>query len=301
MMVANRGSVLRLVRWQWRSVLVLTLIAGVVVELRLRLAPTFALPPLPAAIIGGAVGIFVSFRTNSAYARWWEGRQLWGRLVNVSRMFASQVLAYLPEDDEGRETARRIVRRHIAYVHALRAALRLEAVHDDARVRAMLDEREALSLASETNPAHAIVHETLTELARAHRARRIDGDQLRVLDESVRTMLDVQGGCERIKKTPLPRGYAFIAERLIWGMAALIPLVMPPDLSHLATPVTVLVCLAFTMISEAGRVLEDPFTHFWNGLPLTQLSTMIEANLRQRLGDEDLPKIPQVDADGILM
>ena len=301
MMVSNRGSVLRLLYWQWRTVAILTSIAAVVVESRMRFAPDFTLPGLPIAVMGGAVGIFVSFRTNSAYARWWEGRQLWGKLVNVSRMFSSQILAYFPGDSDARKAARRIVRRHVAYVHALRAALRMEKVHEDERVRAMIAEDECARLASETNPNHALVHENLSEVAGAHTKGWIDGDQLRILDESMRIMLDVQGGCERIKKTPLPRGYAFIATRLIFGLAALIPMAMGKELGHLATPVTALVCLAFALISEAGRVLEDPFTHFWNGLPLTQLSIMIEANMRQRLGDEDIPAIPTVDARGILM
>lgn len=121
------------------------------------------------------------------------------------------------------------------------------------------------------------------------------------MDESIRHLLDIQGGCERIKKTPFPRGYGFIAERLVIAYGFLFPFAIVAELGWLAVPMNLLVCLAFALISETGRVLEDPFTMFWNGLPLSAMSTTIERNLRQRLGDEDLPPAPAPDALGVLM
>jgi ion channel-forming bestrophin family protein len=301
MMVSNRGSVLRLLAWQWRSVGLFILTASVVFVIHTWFMPGAKLPALPLGVVGGALGIFVSFRTNSAYARWWEGRQLWGRLVNASRMFVSQALAYLPDDAGGRALAKAVVHRHIAYVHALRAALRLQDVAADADVQKFLPPDEHAVLAKESNPNHAIVHRNIEAVARAARTGLLDGNQLLALDETLRTFLDVQGGCERIKRTPLPRGYAFIAERLIWAFSALFPLATVAELGWYVIPVNVLVCIAFALISEAGRVLEDPFTLFWNGLPLTQLSRMIEVNLRQRLGETDLPPIPVADKNGVLM
>ena len=76
---------------------------------------------------------------------------------------------------------------------------------------------------------------------------------------------------------------------------------MIKDLSWVTIPMNVLVCMSFALISEAGRVLEDPFNEFWNGLPLSALSTTIELNLRQRLGEKDVPPLPKPDAKGILM
>ena len=76
-------------------------------------------PSFPLAVIGGALGIFVSFRTNSCYQRWWEGRKLWGRMINTSRHICSQAIAYLPDEE-----ARKTVIRQIVYVHVLRCVLR---------------------------------------------------------------------------------------------------------------------------------------------------------------------------------
>ena len=81
------------------------------------------LPDVPVSVLGAAIGIYVSFRTNSAYDRWWEGRKLWGQLTNSCRHLTAEVLAYLPHpEQEG--VRRHLIQRLITYVHVLRCELR---------------------------------------------------------------------------------------------------------------------------------------------------------------------------------
>lgn len=304
MMVSNRGSVFRLLFWQWKLA-TLFVVAGLsataaheLLELR-----WLALPPLPLGVAGGALGIFVSFRTNSAYARWWEGRQLWGKLVNASRMFSSQAVAYLERADApgvASALARELVTRHVGYVHWLRCALRDQRPHEDPDVVRLLG-AELEGLGAEPNVGHALLHRQLVALARAERRGELDAMRLTSMDQTIASLLDVQGGCERIKRTPMPRGYSFIAERLVMGYAFVFPLGVVRDLGWGTPLLSTFVCLAFALIGEAGRVLEDPFTLFWNGLPLSALSTTIESNARARLGDAELPPPKVVDEHGILM
>lgn len=299
MMVSNRGSVLRLLLWQWRAV-VLFLLGGLgaVALWRLPEHHWLMLPMAPLAVVGAALGIFVSFRTNSAYDRWWEGRKLWGRMINVSRHFATQVINYLPDDAV--VVRRRIVHRHVAYVHALRCLLRGQDPLEDADfVRTVPDDPERYR--GQSNVTHALLHRQSAELVELDDAGRLSELRMQLLDRSLEEMLAVQGGCERIKNTPMPRGYGFIADRLIMTYGFLFPLALVNELGWLVVPINVLVCLSFTLISEAGRVLENPFSLFWNGLPLYSMSMTIERNLGERLGDEDLVEIPGVDARGILM
>ena len=298
MMVNTRGSVLRLMIWQWRKVALFTASAAVVTVLhKLYDIDHVLIPTTPVLVVGAALGIFISFRTNSSYDRWWEGRKLWGQMVNVSRHLATQAAVYVRDP----ALARRVVRRHAAYVHVLRCALRAEDPWADARVQALLGEDERRRLAGESSPTHALLHAQAVDLVAAADRGELEALRLHSLDQSLARLLDVQGGCERIKKTPLPRGYSFIAERLIIAYGTLFPLSLTDALGWGMIPINVLVCMSFALISEAGRVLEDPFTMFWNGLPLTQLSTMIEVNVRQRVGDDDLPAIPGPDAMGVLM
>mgnify|MGYP000925305249 CR=1 FL=1 len=298
MFVTMKGSIFSLIAWQWRWVILFSVTAIGVAYLHQEGHITRTLPAMPLGVVGGAIGIFVSFRTNSCYQRWWEGRQLWGRLVNTSRHIASQARAYLDSDDV---SVRRIVYRQVAYVHVLRVVLRQQTVLDDpACQRFLTDDEKALAKTS-TNLNHALLSRHLEDFVALAKDGKIDAWRLQSLDESVRQLLDIQGGCERIKKTPFPRGYGFISERLIQAFAILFPLGIVGDLGWLSVPISLLVCMAFMLISEVGRVLEDPFNLFWNALPLAALSVTIEGNLRERLGDTDLPAPLQPDKRGVLM
>ena len=304
MMVTTKGSVANLIRWQQSNVLQYTA-AAVVAYILHKLALLQFLPELfdmnttALAVVGGAIGIFVSFRTNSAYDRWWEGRKLWGRLINTSRHFSTQALHFVGDRDEA--LGRTLVRRQIAYVHTLRCLLRDQDPLVDRYVTANLEQSEIEGLRGQSNLTHALLHLNHGAFTRAAEAHGIDERRLQQLDESVRHLLDIQGGCERIKKTPLPRGYGFIAETLIRYYSYLLPFALVDDLHLFAIPISVLVCMAFTLINEAGRVLEDPFTLFWNGLPLFAMSRTIENDLRSRMGDRDLEPLPVPDAHGVLM
>jgi putative membrane protein len=305
MFVDYRGSVFGLLGWQWKAVVLYLLAATfVVVTEHFFDISAFLLPTTPVVVVGGAIGIFVSFRTNSAYDRWWEGRKLWGQLVNSSRHFASQVLTYLPSGEGGRpsDLQRELIRRQIAYVHALRVLLRQQDLRKDAEFLAMLPD-DPDGIVGQSNPTHALLHRQFERLTAEHRAGRLGDVTMQSLDETLRALIDLQGGCERIKKTPFPRGYEFIANRLTQAFGMLLPLGLVGSLDNdwVAIPLTTLVCMAFTLIGEVGRVLEDPFTMFWPALPLSALSRTIEVNLRERIGETDLPPMLTPNERGILM
>ncbi len=303
MFVTYRGTVLGLIGWQWRLVLLYCAFATVItVADRVFFHEWIDIGGLPLGVMGGAIGIFVSFRTNSCYDRWWEGRRLWGQLVNSSRHLATQILTYADaKDGVTADEEREIVRRHIGYVHVLRCLLRVQDPWVDPDVVRAFDEPTRTRLRTESNPTHAILHEQTEAIMRLERSGRLDGFRLQALDRTIAALLDVQGGCERIKRTPFPPGYGFLATRLIGVFAILLPMGIVDQVGWATIPLTVLVCLGFALINEVGRVLEDPFTLFWPALPLFALSMTIEVNLRQRLGDRDLPAIPTADSKGILM
>lgn len=297
MMVSNRITVLGLLGWQWRHAVLFT-IAGVTAQL-LHIGPGWThlwLPSMPLAVVGGAIGIFASFRTNSCYARWWEGRVLWGRVINFSRTFASQAIAMLPRD-----VAAPLVRRQMAYAHLLRCSLRDEDPWRDAEVLATTTDDERALLRVDRNPCFAIMHMQREAIEAEATAGRLSDVRVQMLDASMVALIDAQGGCERIKKTPFPRGYGFIVSWLIAIYGCAMPFGMVRELGWVTVPFNLLACMSFLLISEVGRVLEDPFTHFWNALPLSALASTIEANLRQRLGETTLPPAPKPDDRGILM
>lgn len=303
MFVNYQGTLVGLLGWQARAVLMYLGIAAVITTLdRVGDVHWFEVGTVPLAVLGGAIGIFVSFRTNSCYDRWWEGRRLWGQLVNTSRHFTTQVLSYVVKgDDATREAQHELVRRHIAYVHVLRCLLREQDPFVDPEVQRFLDANTRAHLRGESNLTHALLHQQTEGFAALANAGHLDPLRMQSLDRSIATLLDVQGGCERIKRTPFPPSYGFLASRIIGIYAVLLPLGIVNEVGWATIPLTALVCLSFRLINEVGRVLEDPFTMFWPALPLSALSTMIEVNLRQRLGETDLPALRKPDEKGILM
>jgi putative membrane protein len=195
---------------------------------------------------------------------------------------------------------RRLILRHVLYVHVLRCLLRAQDPWKDDDVEAFVGD-ELTELRGRSNVTHAILDRQMSELKTENEAGRLNDFRLQSFDQTVFEMLAVQGGCERIKKTPFPRGYGFIAERLIIAYGFLLPFGLVESMGWATIPMTVLVCMGFLLISEVGRVLEDPFTLFWPALPLFALSKTIELNLRDMVGERDLPPGPVPDARGILM
>ncbi len=298
-MVSNRTSFIGVLFWQWKHSLVF-IAGGLIAWLGHDIMSWeyVALPTAPATVIGAALGIFASFRANAAYARWWEGRQLWGKLVNASRMWASQTRAYLADA----ALADTLVRRHALYVHVLRCQLRDDDVFADDHVKRLvqklsISDDEVATMKSQTSLCHAILDQQLQAVTKVE---GLDARRLQSLDGTIMTFLDVQGGCERIKRTPMPRGYGFFVERLLLFFSVLFPLAIVKDIGWAVIPVNIVVCMGFALISETGRVLEDPFTHFWNSLPISNISVNIERNITQRLRDDALVPAVTVDAKGIL-
>ncbi len=299
MIVATKGSVIRLISWQWRfAVMSLAAATAVTVAYKTFDIDWFLLPATPLAVVGAALGIFVSFRTNSSYDRWWEGRKLWGRLINTSRHIAIQSQSYIAPFDE--EASKRTVRRHIAYVHTLRCLLREQAPLEDEGVTDYLETEEAASYKGSSNMTARLLVSQLREFTEHNKRGDLNDFRLSDLDESVRHLLDIQGGCERIKKTPLPRAYGFFSERMIQWFSVLFPCSIVAQLGWGTIFISFLVAFCFKLISETGRVLEDPFNMYWNALPLGALSRTIEVNLLELTGETDLPPMVK-PTGGILM
>jgi len=294
-------STFRLLRWQIKNIAIFMSLSIVVVIAEQLTHGQVAgiLPAVPVTVLGAAIGIYVSFRTNSAYDRWWEGRKLWGQLVNSSRHFCAQTLAYLP-GEAVRSTCRELVLHQILYVHALRCELRGDVVAQDPDVQRMASECSVRVDINQPALTTRLLRGQLRELSSLTADGVLDSRKLQSFDVTLAALLDVQGGCERIRNTPLPPSYARITELLIRTYAVLLPLAIVDDLHWVAIPVSIVVCLAFKLISEVGRVLEDPFTRAWDALPLHALSRTIERNLRDAIGDT-LPPPAQPDNHGVLL
>jgi ion channel-forming bestrophin family protein len=258
---------------------------------------------VPFTLISLALGVFLGFRNNTSYDRYWEGRKLWGRLVNDARSFARMTLTVLtcdanphvapekrlapaPLDDLKRD----LVYRTIAYVHALRMHLRNE-LGDLTSLVGLLNERELEALHAQRNIPLAILQTLSQNIAQARRLGVLHARDTHLFENMLSDLCDVQGGCERIKNTPIPWSYTVLMHSIVAVYCFALPFGLI-NTTKLATPlVVVLIAYAFLGLDAVGDELEEPFGTDYNDLPLATLSRMVEVNLRQLLGEQDLPAL----------
>lgn len=248
----------------------------------------------PFSLIGVALGIFLGFRNNASYDRFWEGRKLWGQIVNASRTITRQILVFVgPVEggEEEREHHRAAVYRVIAYVHLLRHHLRRE--DDFTEVEGLLSERELEALRVEHNRPVALLQMMGLQFRKDWERGWIDSFHLPVLEGSLTELTGVQGGCERIKNTPIPYSYSLLLHRIVGIYCFMLPFGLVVDVGMVTPLVVLFVSYAFLGLDAIGGEIEDPFGYDPNDLPLSQLTRMIEVNLRQRLGETDLPDYHQ--------
>ncbi|HET6345897.1 MAG TPA: bestrophin family ion channel, partial [Myxococcota bacterium] len=264
-----------------------------------------ASPHVPLGLYGAAVGVIVSVRNNSAYARWWEGRILWGAIVNNCRGLARQVLTTLEPvvPDSAAERAeiaavqREFIYVIIAYVIALRQGLRQVEPWED--LGAVLTPDEIAPLKGVNNVALAL-NNRMGELAQRCQARKwITPMVWMAMDQNIDDLVDSQGGAERIKNTPLPRQYVFFPRLFVQIYCLMLPLGMVENLGWLTPLGSTLVGFMFLTLDKIGRELEDPFDNQLHDVPMTSITRTIEINLRQMLNEATIPA-PVQPVDNVL-
>jgi putative membrane protein len=248
-----------------------------------------AQPMLPLAMMGAALSLFLAFRNNSAYDRWWEARMLWGALVNHSRTLARQALTLVDEDKRGKafDLRERLVQMQIAYAHTLRCHLRKQNPFPE--LRRLLGEETTRSLRDEKNvPAAMLLR--MGEMARQlYDEGRLDSIRLASIDDTLTELCNVQGGCERIKGTPLPRQYEYGPRLMVRIYCLLLPLGLVSGLQLLTPIASTVLSFLFIVLEAIGREIENPFENTAHDTPMSGLSRTIEINLRQHLGERKLP------------
>jgi putative membrane protein len=287
------------IRWPLLFALIWSLLAWIAGSMLgpERLAISFA----PVAVLGSALAIFVAFRNNSAYARWWEARQLWGGIVNSSRVLARLVItfsdshAHQPAFDRARSEhfKRQMVFGILAWVHALRLHLRGQLQEPEARAvleRYLPPEDRAL-LEPFDNLPHGIHFLMGRKIYEAMANGTLGGFDSFQMEGQLLALANLQGGCERIKNTPLPRQYDYFTRLFIAVFSALLPFGMlslfgsaaPGAPTWIMVPLSTLLAAVFIIMEKTGAANEDPFENRTTDVPMTALCNTIERDLLQLL------------------
>jgi putative membrane protein len=271
------------------------------------------LPLLPLSVLITALSMFLAFQINQCYERWWEARRLWGQLVNISRSFGRQVttlisarrLVAIPDENAAKLLQQKLVYRHIAYVNALRICLRKNnklSKDDWQELGSWLDELEIVHLRRNANiPTQLILLQGKSIAALV--GKWTEQPILLQFDDIFKQIDDIQGGCERIKRTAFPDRFRFHTHNFVWLLAMLIPFCLIESGKHfdiIEIIMDTFLSFVFVTIERLGSELRDPFENKANDTPMSALCRAIEIDLRQQL-DEDVILTPLEPKNGILM
>jgi putative membrane protein len=229
----------------------------------------------PYEVLGAALGLLLVLRTNAGYERWWEGRKLWGGIVNQCRHLGVLMVSYGPEDSAWRE---RSVRLTAAFPHATRQSLRDERSLPE--VEALLGPKEAQRIAGAWHMPGDVALLIADQLRVACDQYGMDRFVFLEADRDLALLLEYVGGCERIRKTPLPRAYSIQIRQFLVLFLLTLPFALLKKVGSLTPVVTVLAAYPLLSLDEIGNALQKPFSsRSLNHLPLDDICRTIEQDL----------------------
>lgn len=242
----------------------------------------------PFTLMGIALSLFLGFRNNASYQRWWEARTLWGQLVYESRSFTRQVMSFIDDTQPGAQQAQhKMVNLTIAFTHALRHRLRKSSPWADVE-RFVAPEYHAGMREAGNLPEYLL--RLLGQQLGACRRDNLTSDlMIQNMDDRLTSLTVVLSACERIDKTPLPLAYTLLVHRTTYLYCFMLPFGLATSLGWVTPFVCGVIAYTFFGLDALNEEITDPFGEAANQLPLTTLSRTIERNLLEALGEDNLP------------
>ncbi len=297
------------------------------------------LPWQPISLVGIAVAFYLGFKNNSSYDRLWEARKIWGGIVNASRSFTVMAANFVnnaeatksQSDEMLAKIKKRIVHRHVAWLHCLTYELRKiknweHTTDSDQKAREMFgvsfnekqydnlrqylsDEDHTYIMTKGNKSSHLLSIQT-KDMMNLRLEGIIEHFRHLQMQEMITEFYTLQGKAERIKNFPFPRQYASVNYFFTIIFILLLPLGMM-DIFHdfekdnllwIAIPFSVICSWVFWVMEMIGDYSENPFEGLYNDVPITSMARGIEIDIRQMLDETDLPEpVKPVEGWNIMM
>jgi ion channel-forming bestrophin family protein len=234
--------------------------------------------PMLHQLLGFVLSLLLVFRTNTAYERWWEGRKLWGALVNNSRNLAIKLNAFLPVDDKiNRTYFRKLI---TMYASILKTHLRSETI----RLELDADDHPELKLVDgNKHVPNQIALLMMKRINKLYKENIFTGDQLVVLNGELLSFTDICGACERIKNTPIPYSYSAFIKKFIFFYVMTLPFGFVFSLGYLVIPVVAFVFYVLASLEIIAEEIEDPFGGDANDIPTDKIAVNIKKHITELL------------------
>lgn len=228
------------------------------------------------SLLGIVLGLFLVFRVNSAYDRWWEGRKLWGSMVNSTRNFALKLSAYLDAGDtKNREWFACMIPN---FVFASKEHLRKGVLMEELEIP---EEEVAKKLSAAQHKPNAIAGMMYDKVNQLYKQGKLSGEQFFVLDKELKDFIDIIGACERIKNTPIPYSYSMYIKKFVFTYIITLPFGFVTTFKYVTILAVLLITFVLLSVELISEEIEDPFGKDVNDLPTDELAGKIKDNVRE--------------------
>ncbi|KAA8493715.1 UPF0187 protein [Porphyridium purpureum] len=256
----------------------------------------WSISPLPHTVLGTVMGLLLVFRTNSAYDRFWEGRKIWGGIVNRTRSLGVNYMNYLGpiNDSPNPEVSKILIKLDQAFPISLANHLRGE-LEPNAALEKLIPKQNWQEYVVARNRPLLVCRLQSRYIAQAYATREErDGNtnaERETMERGINDLIDYMGMCERIVKTPVPEAYSRHTSRFLSLWCLTLPFIFVKADDWLVMPIMAFVSFALFSIEEIGHLIEDPFIKhpYAPGidLPLEAMATTINGDLQDMITTVD--------------
>ena len=222
-------------------------------------------------MLGFVISLLLVFRTNTAYDRWWEGRKLWGSLVNNSRNFAIKLSAIL-KDESDRAYFRKMIPGYASILH--------KHLNNNDTSKQLFEDVD-LEIDRHKHKPNQVAKMLFHKINDLYNSKKITGDQLIILNAEVQSFTEICGACERIKNTPIPYSYSAFLKKFIFFYVMTLPFGYAFSLGYYVVPVVVFVFYVLASLELIAEEIEDPFGTDENDLPTQKIAEKIKKHIEE--------------------
>lgn len=250
-----------------------------------------SIPPMPISIpafLGTAISVILSFKLNQSYDRWWEARKIWGSIVNESRNLIIQLQSLIREGHQ--KAIADIARRQIAWCYSLGQTLR--ELDPSAGLERFLSSEDIKKIQQHKNKPLAIQQLNAIHLGELRLQNVIDSYAHVQVNVTITNLINAQGMAERIKSTVFPATYRLFLHFFIYLFVVTLSISLSGVESYFEIPLLLVISSVFFLLERTATHLQDPFSNKPTDTAMTAIATTIEINLKQLVGDRDIPAPP---------
>ncbi len=224
-------------------------------------------------MLGFVISLLLVFRTNTAYDRWWEGRKMWGTLVNSSRNLAMK-LSVILNDEADREYLKKLIAKYAEALH--------RHLTDQQTAEQLWENQPGPSMDGRHVPNY-IAKMIFSKVNSLYESKQLSGDQLIVINTEITSLIEICGACERIKNTPIPYSYSAFIKKFIFFYVMTLPFGYVFSLGYYVIPVVVFIFYVLASLELIAEEIEDPFGNDANDLPTGKIAENIGKHIGELL------------------